>query len=199
MSPPLRDDPKYSINVSDVVVSREDEREIERLYPFKAGAQYVLPSRMAFARERLKLEDAKESRQVCMLRELAAHALPPLMRNAKIDQSTVSQVLSLYKHGLMPACVRSTRVHACALRLPLKALRPQVDEMLYHADGSFNLPRLYSALKESLANVTRRLDQDADLSDTVMEQMQQYETILAGLSRCPATKCKRVAAAHAGV
>lgn len=101
-SAPLLADPEYVFNVSDIVVSREDEREIERLYPFKAGAQYVMPSPLAFARERLKSEEVKrESPEVYMLRELAARDLSLFMRPGSIDHSTVEQVASSCMRGPM--------------------------------------------------------------------------------------------------
>lgn len=70
-----------------------------------------------------------------------------------------------------------------------------MDELLYNADGSFNLSRLCSALKEALVNVTLGLEGDADLPDTVVEQMQQYESILAGLPQFLAPTYMRLAVA----
>lgn len=101
-SAPLLPDPEYGFNVSNIVVSREDQREIERLYPFKAGAQYVVPSPLAFARERLKSDAAKrECPEVYMLRELAARDLSFFMNPGNIDHSTVKQVASSCMRGRM--------------------------------------------------------------------------------------------------
>jgi hypothetical protein len=50
------------VNLSQVEVTKRDALAIERLYPFKAGVQYVLPSRVAFARDQLRRQEANEVR-----------------------------------------------------------------------------------------------------------------------------------------
>ena len=49
-----------SVNISKVEVTKQDALAIERLYPFKPGVQYVLPSRVAFARDQLRRQEAKQ-------------------------------------------------------------------------------------------------------------------------------------------
>ena len=63
----------------------------------------------------------------------------------------------------------------------------QVEELLYNADGTYNLEKLLGALKDSLAEVSSEMarlgadgDDAADTSEQLMQHMQQHETFLLG-------------------
>ena len=59
-------------NLSHVDVTRQDALAIKRLYPLKAGAQIVLPSRVAFERDRAPVLKCRYCSHLCQTQS-AAH------------------------------------------------------------------------------------------------------------------------------
>ena len=61
-----------------------------------------------------------------------------------------------------------------------------MEELLYNADGTYNLEKLLTSLKASLAEVSSQIarvgegEDEADASEGLVEQMQQHETFLLG-------------------
>lgn len=81
------------LNITNVLVRREDKRQIQRLYPNKGGAYYVFPSRGAFMRHNLLQQEARrQAPDYELFGKPAHHVLPPFMRNVTIDHDTVQQV-----------------------------------------------------------------------------------------------------------
>ena len=60
------------VNLSNVEVTRQDALAIKRLYPLKAGAQIVLPSRVAFERDRAPVLKCRYCSHLCQTQS-AAH------------------------------------------------------------------------------------------------------------------------------
>jgi len=89
------------IHVSNVTVTRAEAAAILRMYPFKGGARYVLPSQPALARARLKqhrMQEAarQQARQGAVERlfgEAGAAVLPAFLRNVSIDDDTADKVV----------------------------------------------------------------------------------------------------------